>query len=127
MSVLHLRQLEACESRLSGLPDFDLFALQDDSRAEQLWSISHAAQEFPRERRLHTVSMLRDMVIENLPVETALVTLPEHLLLEKLIVGGGRAELTDMEDALPAESLVRRLWCYLEWVDDERLFLRMSP
>ena len=55
MSVLRARQLEACEERLSALPDFGLFSGCDDGNAEELYAVSHEAQEHPVPTRLHTV------------------------------------------------------------------------
>ena len=118
MSVLKERQLEACENRLAQLPDFGLFSGCDDTRVETLWQCSYDAQEHPIQTRLHTTKQLQCQVMLSLPMEAALLSVEEHLLLERLIVLDGRAELMEWEETRGAEGLVRRLWCTLERRDD---------
>ena len=78
MSLMKERQLEACEDRLSSLPDFSLFDDIDDTQAETLWACSFDAQENPRQRELHTIDALRGMVMRALPAEAALLSVAEH-------------------------------------------------
>ena len=118
MSVLKERQLEACENRLNQLPSFGLFDGCDDAKVETLWQCSYDAQEHPAQSRLHTTRQLQCQVLLNLPMEAALLSVEEHLLLERLIVLDGRAELMEWEETRGAEGLVRRLWCTLERRED---------
>lgn len=111
MSLLRQQQLEACEKRLKALPDFGLFDQDDDLRTEELWSCSYDAQEHPRMTHLHTLQELRGKVLSDLPAEAALLSMEEHMLLERLITLDGHAELMDWEESSAAESLVRRMWC----------------
>lgn len=111
MSVIRQEQLEACEKRLSALPQITVFDLLDDLRTEEIWQCSYDAQEHPRMEKLHTRKELRAQVLGRLASEAALLSVEEHLLVERLITLGGTAELIDWEETSAAESLVRRLWC----------------
>lgn len=124
MSVLKARQLEACESRLAGLPTFGLFSGCDDSRAETLWACSFAAQEQPKVTTLHTMRSLTAQVLTALPAEAALLSIEEHMLLERLLALEGTAELLDWEETSAAEGLVRRLWCTIRR-EEERIFVHL--
>ena len=111
MSVLRQEQLEACDKRLNALPDVTVFDLTDDLRTEEIWQCSYDAQEQPRMTELHTAQGLRSLVLGRLSAEAALLSIEEHLLLERLISLDGTAELIDWEETSAAESLVRRMWC----------------
>ncbi len=111
MSVLRQEQLEACEKRLTALPDVTVFDLTDDLRTEDVWQCSYDAQEHPKLEKLHTRKSLRAQVLASLAAEAALLSVEEHLLVERLITLNGTAELLDWEETSAAESLVRRLWC----------------
>lgn len=111
MSVIRQEQLEACEKRLSALPRVTVFDLTDDLRTEEIWQCSYDAQEHPKMDKLHTRKELRAQVLANLAAEAALLSVEEHLLVERLVTLGGTAELIDWEETSAAESLVRRLWC----------------
>ena len=124
MSVLRARQLEACEERLSALPDFGLFSGCDDGRVEELYAASYDAQEHPVATRLHTTQSLRAQVISSLPAEAALLTFEEHMLLERLLVLDGTCELMEWEETGAAEGLVRRLWCTISR-EEERIFVHL--
>lgn len=125
MSVLKERQLEACEDRLSRLPDFGLFEGCDDLNVEQLWQCSFEAEEHPVPTMLHTAAQLQRQVLIALPAEAALLSVEEHQLLERLIVLDGQTQLMDWEETRGAEGLVRRLWCTLRRTEDDALVLRM--
>lgn len=114
MSVLRASQLEACEKYLAGLPDRCLFDADcSDEDAESFYQISF----FPREDRkrsdvmLHTVEQLRVRVLSSFAPELALLSSDEHDLIVRLMLFGGKLVLQDMEELIPARSLVRRLWC----------------
>ena len=111
MSVIRQEQLEACEKRLLALPKVTVFDLSDDLQIEEIWQCSYDAQEHPRMDKLHTRKELRAQVLASLAAEAALLSVEEHLLVERLITLGGTAELIDWEETSAAESLVRRLWC----------------
>ncbi len=111
MSVMRQEQLEACEKRLSLLPNATVFDISDDLRTEEIWQCSYDAQEHPHFKQLHTRKELRAQVLGSLANEAALLSIEEHLLVERLITLGGTAELIDWEETQAAESLVRRMWC----------------
>lgn len=111
MSVIRQTQLEACEKRLLSLPDVTVFDLTDDLRVEEIWQCSYDAQEHPKLEQLHTRKSLRAKVLSTLAAEAALLSIDEHLLVERLITLNGTAELIDWEETSAAESLARRLWC----------------
>ena len=111
MSVIRQEQLEACEKRLSALPKVTVFDLSDDLLTEDIWQCSYDAQEHPQMDKLHTYKELRAQVLGRLAAEAALLSVEEHLLVERLISLNGTAELIDWEETTAAESLVRRLWC----------------
>ena len=90
MSLLRQQQLEACEKRLTALPDFNLYTYDDSLRVEELWQVSFDGQEHPRMSRLHTTQELRALVLTR----------------------------------LPAESLVRRMWCSITH-EENRFVLHM--
>lgn len=111
MSVIRQEQLEASEKRLASLPRVTIFDLTDDTHIEEIWQCSYDAQEHPRMEQLHTRKELRATVLGSLAAEAALLSVEEHLLVERLVTLGGTAELIDWEETTAAESLVRRLWC----------------
>ena len=114
MSVLRANQLEACEKDLAGLPRCCLFDPDcSDEDAECFYQMSF----FPREDRnrpeimLHSVEQLRVRVLSSFAPELALLSPDEHDLMVRLVLFGGKLVLQDMEELIPARSLVRRLWC----------------
>ncbi len=126
MSVMRERQMEACESRLSDYPSYDLFEGCDDEHAEELWALSFYAQEQPLQTCLHDVKTMQAQVLHQLREEADLLSWREHQLVERLIVHHGEIELLDSTDGEPAESLVKRLWCHLRWQGEDQLFLCLS-
>lgn len=125
MSVIHARQLEACEERITSLPTFGLFSGCTDANAEELWRISYDAMEHPFSSCLHKRNDLIGMVMGQLPIEAALLSPKEHELLERIIALDGNAELLDWTEPAAAESLVRRLWCTLTVEEGDRLFIHL--
>ncbi len=117
MSVIRTQQLEACEKRLALLPDVTLFDIEDERRVEELWRCSYDAQENPQPMHLHTLHELRAKVQTELPAQAALLSIEEHMLLERLITLNGQADLMDWEEMGAAESLVRRMWCCITRAD----------
>ena len=123
MSVMRERRMEACESRLSDYPSYDLFEGCDDEHAEELWSLSFYAQEHPLQTCLHDVKTMQEQVLGQLREEANLLSWREHQLVEQMILHHGEVELLDTTDGEPAESLVQRLWCHLRWQGEDQLFL----
>lgn len=111
MSVLRQGQLEACEKRMTLLPHQGIFDVTDDRGTEEIWRCSYDAQEHPHQTRLHTAKELRAQVLSSIAAESALLSVEEHMLVERLISLDGTAELLDWEECQAAESLVRRMWC----------------
>ena len=114
MSVLRANLLEACEKDLASLPFLCLFDNEcTDAEAETFYQISW----FPREDRkdlfpvLHTANELRVRVLSSFAPELALLSPDEHDLLVRMVLFGGRLQLHDWNDLLPARGLLRRLWC----------------
>ena len=124
-SVLHARQLEASEDRLAVWPQFGLFTVSDAASADALWRISYACQEHPLNTPVPSLPELRRQVCDTLPEEAALLSIDEMHMVYDMMDNGGVTELEDMEDMGVAESLVRRLWCWQEWLEDDRVLLHL--
>ena len=118
MSVLRLQQLEACEKRLSACLSFGLFSGCDDLRVEELWATSYEAREQRVQTMLHTTQGLQENVLAQLPQEAALLSMQEYVLVDRMLMFDGEAELLDVEEAGAAESLLKRMWCHLRQQDD---------
>lgn len=89
-SMLHQRQMEACETRLLSYPTESIFTLQDERETECWWQCSYDAEESPKSPVLHTLREMRANVLARLPVEAALLTETEHALIVRLILCGGQ-------------------------------------
>lgn len=90
-SMLHQRQMEACETRLLSYPTESIFTLQDERETECWWQCSYDAEESPKSPVLHTLREMRANVLARLPVEAALLTETEHALIVRLILCGAGA------------------------------------
>ena len=123
-SMLHQRQMEACETRLLSYPTESIFTLQDERETECWWQCSYDAEESPKSPVLHTLREMRANVLARLPVEAALLTETEHALIVRLILCGGQARIDGWQELSAAESLLRRLWCTLE-VDEQDVLLHL--
>ena len=109
-------QLEELESHLDELPMLALFDEDfTDVEAEELWDISYDAEEHPGDDTLHSVESLRSMVSELLVRECMLLGMEEEKLLERALTGGGETRLEHPGELPAAVSLVRRMWCSLDW------------
>lgn len=93
-SMLHQRQMEACETRLLSYPTESIFTLQDERETEWWWQCSYDAEESLKSPVLHTLREMRANVLARLPVEAALLTETEHALIVRLILCGGRRAST---------------------------------
>ena len=125
-SMLHQRQMEACEARLLSYPTESIFTLQDERETECWWQCACDAEESPKSPVLHTLREMRANVLARLPVEAALLTETEHALIGRLILCGGQARIDGWQELSAAESLLRRLWCTLE-VDEQDVLLHLPP
>ena len=125
-SMLHQRQMEACEARLLSYPTESIFTLQDERETECWWQCAYDAEESPKSPVLHTLREMRANVLARLPVEAALLTETEHALIVRLILCGGQARIDGWQELSAAESLLRRLWCTLE-VDEQDVLLHLPP
>lgn len=123
-SMLHQRQMEACQARLLSYPTESIFTLQTEQDTEYWWQCSYDAEESPKPLALHTLRELRAKVLSRLPVEAALLTEAEHALIVRLILSGGQARIDSWHELSAAESLLRRLWCTLE-VDEQDVLLHL--
>ena len=112
-SMLHQRQIEACEMRLRRYPTDGIFTLQDERQTEDWWQCAYDAEESPAPRTLHTLKELRAQCLTRLAVEAALLTEAEHSLIVRLLLHSGSARIESWEELCAAESLLRRLWCTL--------------
>jgi hypothetical protein len=124
MSVLREKQLEACEKRLSSHPKAGLFSGCTLLDIQHLWDLSFYGMENPELARLHEVGEVEELVLQRLPREVSLVSVGEHMLLERLLTFQGETDLLDWDEAGAAEALVARMWCTLA-VEDDRLVLRL--
>ncbi len=128
MSVIQQRQLEACEKRLRALPAFGLFNGCTDTNVDELWRISYDVKEDLDPERLIRVEELAATVIRRLPAEALLLTMPEFELVQQLIASRDGLRVTEWHEAVPAESLVRRLWCTVRVdPDSDDVSIRMEP
>lgn len=62
-SMLHQRQMEACETRLLSYPTESIFTLQDERETECWWQCSYDAEESPKSPALHTLREMRANVL----------------------------------------------------------------
>ena len=122
MSVLRADQLEACEKELAGLPPISLFdAACQDVHAEELYDLSYYATDDrinSAKPSLHTANELKIRVLASFPPEMALLPSEEHDLLVRMVLLGGRMAIQDWNELIPAQSMIRRLWCRGEWKDN---------
>lgn len=100
-SMLHQRQMEACETRLLSYPTESIFTLQDERETEYWWQCSFDAEESPKSPVLHTLREMRANVLARLPVEAALLTETEHALIVRLILCGGQARIDGCRSCPP--------------------------
>ena len=72
-----------------------MFSDCDDVRVEELWETSYEAGEQGVLTELHTTEGLQQRVLAQLPQEAALLSV-EHLLVERMLLFDGEAELLDV-------------------------------
>lgn len=115
-SMLLQAREEACEGRLLRLshrsplePD-----MPENTDTGVLWAMScYADRDIPA-GKLHSVSDLVDMVMNNMTQDAAFMSVGEELLADKLTRTKGGVVYPDPEELEAAESLVRRLWVSCE-------------
>lgn len=112
MSMLRMKQVEACERRLHCCPKVALFASDaTDKHAQELLISSFDNDSGLGKRHLVTIGELRAAVMSRLPLEAQFLDMDERYLLGLLVVHNGELLLDDPDRVGAAESLVRRLWC----------------
>lgn len=112
MSMLRMKQVEACERRLHCCPKVALFSPEaTDKHAQELLISSFDNDSGLGKRRLVTISELRAAVLSRIPLEAQFLDIDERYLLGLLVTHNGELLLDDPDRVGAAESLVRRLWC----------------
>lgn len=112
MTMLRIKQFEACERRLSVCPKIALFSDQaTDADAQALLTASFDNATDLSKRQLLTIAELRAAVLTRLPLEAQFLDVSERYLLMVLLQEGGSAVVEDPARFGAVESLVKRLWC----------------
>lgn len=112
MSMLRMKQVEACERRLHSCPKVALFSSEaTDKHAQELLLSSFDNDSGLGKRRLVTIGELRAAVLSRIPLEAQFLDVDERYLLGLLVAHNGELLLDDPDRVGAAESLVRRLWC----------------
>lgn len=112
MTMLRIRQFEACERRLSAFPGVALFdGKATDKDAQALLNASFDNMTHLGRRRLLTISELKAAVLMRLALEAQFLDVNERYLLMVLLQEGGTAIVEDPARFGAVESLVKRLWC----------------
>ena len=112
MTMLRIKQFEACERRLSVCPKIALFsdqATDADAQALLMASFDNATQL--SDRQLLTIEELRAAVLSRLPLEAQFLDVSERYLLMVLLQEGGSVIVEDPARFGAVESLVKRMWC----------------
>ncbi len=112
MTMLRIKQFEACERRLSAFPQKALFSdTVTDADAQALLNASFDNATNLSRRQLLTISELRAAVLSRLPLEMQYLDASERYLLMVLLKEGGSAVVEDPARFGSVESLAKRLWC----------------
>ncbi len=112
MSMLRLKQYDACERRMNEAPEVALFAAEaPDAAAQRLLEASYDNDTGLSQRRLVTLDELRGAVLSRMALEALFLDLDERYLLGLLVSHHGELLLEDPDRLPAAESLMRRLWC----------------
>ena len=114
-TAIRTGEADLYEKRLRALPHTDVF---DDScsvtDAERLFAASFFAVESDLSDTILTAEDIRKKVLRHFPSELALVSIPEHEMLVRLIFTGGSTSLKTDQDICTAWALARRLWIRVE-------------
>ena len=112
MTMLRIKQFEACERRLSTAPRVALFSdSATDADAQALLTASFDNATDLSRRQLLTIQELRAAVLSRLPLEAQFLDTSERYLLMVLLQEGGSAIVEDPARFGAVESLVKRMWC----------------
>lgn len=112
MSMMREKQFEACERRLFAHPSVSLFSPEaTEADAQKLLMSSFEDFNGLSGKVLATLDVLRNRVLERLPLEAQYISVGEMQMLERLLINDGEMVLTDWDDIGAAEALMRRLWC----------------
>ena len=128
-TAIRTSEADLYEKRLRAFPHTDVF---DDScsvtDAEKLFAASFFAVEEDSSDTLLTAEDIRKKVLRHFPSELALVSIPEHEMLVRLIFTGGSMSLKTDQDICTAWALARRLWIRVEpTVENEDLRITLPP
>ena len=124
MSVMRERQLEACQDRLYRCPEGGIFDELCEDEFRDIFLFSFYAQEM--RSRIPTQKELKDLVIARIPQEACYLSQGEDDLVKRMLLGGGEAFLDDWNEITAAESLISRLWCTLQILDEENARLCLA-
>lgn len=128
-TAIRTSEADLYEKRLRALPNTDVF---NDScsvtDAEKLFAASFFAVEESIQDTILTAEDVQKKVLRHFPSELALVSVPEHEMLVRLIFMGGTISLKTDQDICTAWSLARRLWIRVEPAsEDENLRITLPP
>lgn len=128
MSMMREKQFEACERRLFAYPSKALFSAEaTELDAQLLLGGSFEQSTGFGKNRLVTLSQLREMVLDRLPLEAQYISVSEMQLLERLLMSDGEIQLGDWDDIGAAEALVKRLWCSFRANGEEWMLFLPKP
>lgn len=117
MSVMRERQLEACQDRLYDCPAAGVFGSLCEDEARHLFQISYYSHEMKTRRP--TQEELKSLVLSRVAQEALYLSPREDELVKRMLMGDGEAYLDDWDEISAAESLISRLWCTLQILDED--------
>lgn len=124
MSVLREQQLEACQERLTRCPTRGIFSDLGEDETRALFQFSYYAHEI--RRRYPSRSELCAKVLALLSKEACFLSPREDDLVKRMLLFGGKIQLSDWEEISAAEALISRLWCTLQIENDETATLKLE-
>lgn len=122
MSMMHQKQSEACEARLSAYPGLTPFS-SDASDADAQRFVSYSFAE-PAADGLIVLDTLKKQIKSRLQLEIKFLSPGEVNLLEGLLEHDGEILIEEWDDLSAVEALIKRLYCYVTKEEDE-LVLRL--
>ena len=124
LSAMAQRREEENRKRLEGAALFgSVFGRGSGASWAEPYRASYLAQEGKTQPQADSV---RRAIRTGLTKELPLITVREEMLLQRTIIFGGMTPLFDPEEYGPAVSLVRRLWCTVEFSGEETVLLKLS-
>ncbi len=125
MSYIQSEEMDRSEKWLHALAPLHLFGACSDRDAEKLWSISYDALFYPMQPKMHTVKGLEKQVLDILPEEVCFLSVGEYTLLQRLLMQDGHMLVMNHGELACVESLVRRLWCSVDFNKDGSIGVHM--